>query len=78
MLCFQSIFVAEMLCFQSICVAEMVSRAVKHLYKTYMQGVEAMSLSASISHFLNCYLASYATPQTHLANDEVRGLSTIG
>ena len=57
---------------QSICVAELVSRSVKHLYKTYLQNVELMSLTAAISHFLNAFLGSFPNPQTHMAQDEVR------
>lgn len=36
-----------------------------------LQGVEAMSLAAAISHFLNCMFGSFAAPQTHVATDEV-------
>ncbi len=56
---------------QTICVSEMLCRAAKRLYKTYMQGVEAMSLSAAISHFLNCLLSACPTPHAAVAADEV-------
>ena len=55
---------------QSICIRELISRSVKHLFKAYMQGVEMMSLTAAISHFLNCYLGSFPTPHANI-NTEV-------
>ena len=56
---------------QSICISEMVSRAAKHLFKTYMQSVETMFLSSAIAHFLNCFLGSYASPTAHISKEEV-------
>jgi len=35
-----------------------------------MQGVDMMNLAAAISHFLNCYLGSFATPHTQVAVEE--------
>ena len=55
---------------QSICVMSLLTRATKHLYKVYMQGVDMMNLAASISHFLNCYLGSFPTPHTQVAVEE--------
>jgi prepilin signal peptidase PulO-like enzyme (type II secretory pathway) len=55
---------------QTICVTSLLTRATKHLYKVYMQGVEMMNLSAAISHFLNCYLGSFPTPHTQAAVEE--------
>ena len=49
----------------------MVIRSVKHLFKTYIQGVGMVSLSAAISHFLNCFLSSYSNPQPPKADDEL-------
>lgn len=43
-------------------VSELIVRAAKHLFTTYMQGVEMMGLSAAIAHFLNCFLGSNPTP----------------
>lgn len=42
----------------SIALTELVSRAVKHVYCSYIQDVDNMNLAAAISHFLNCYLSS--------------------
>lgn len=41
-----------------IAVSELVLRSAKHIFTSYMQGTELMSLSAAISHFLNCFLSS--------------------
>ncbi len=59
-------------CAQIICLGELVSRSVKHLFKTYMQGVELTSLSAAISHFLNCYLGSFPAPHANINTEVVR------
>jgi len=48
----------------------LLTRATKHLYKIYMQGVDMMNLAAAISFFLNCYLGSFPTPHTLVAIDE--------
>jgi len=55
---------------QSICVMSLLTRATKHLYKVYMQGVDMMNLAAAISHFLNCYLSSFPMPHTQVAVEE--------
>jgi len=55
---------------QSICMMSLLTRATKHLYKVYMQGVDMMNLAAAISHFLNCYLGSFPTPHTQVAVEE--------
>lgn len=44
--------------FQAIVVGELISRAVKHLFTTFIQGVEATILASAISHFMNCLLSS--------------------
>ncbi|KAI4503681.1 hypothetical protein M0802_001084 [Mischocyttarus mexicanus] len=41
-----------------IAVSELILRSAKHIFTSYMQGTELMSLSAAISHFLNCLLSS--------------------
>ncbi|XP_066588334.1 clustered mitochondria protein homolog [Prorops nasuta] len=41
-----------------IAVSELLLRSAKHIFTSYMQGTELMSLSAAISHFLNCLLSS--------------------
>ncbi|XP_076160033.1 clustered mitochondria protein homolog [Ptiloglossa arizonensis] len=41
-----------------IAVSELILRSAKHIFTFYMQGTELMSLSAAISHFLNCLLSS--------------------
>jgi hypothetical protein len=35
------------------------------------QSTELMSLSAAVSHFLNCFLSSYPVPHPHQVADEV-------
>lgn len=41
-----------------IAVSELILRSAKHIFTFYMQGTELMSLSAAISHFLNCLFSS--------------------
>lgn len=41
-----------------IAVSELILRSTKHIFTSYMQGTELMSLSAAISHYLNCFLSS--------------------
>ena len=60
----------DVVALQSVCVMSLVTRATKHLYKVYMQGVDMMNLAAAISHFLNCYLGSFPTPHTQVAVEE--------
>ena len=49
--------------------SELLVRAAKHLFKTYMQGVETMSLGAGVSHFLNCVLSSFPTPHAAMVDE---------
>uniref|UniRef100_A0A8D2PQL2 Clustered mitochondria protein homolog n=1 Tax=Zosterops lateralis melanops TaxID=1220523 RepID=A0A8D2PQL2_ZOSLA len=50
---------------------ELITRSAKHIFKTYLQGVELSGLSAAISHFLNCFLSSFPNPIAHLPADEL-------
>nr|XP_057943587.1 clustered mitochondria protein homolog [Doryrhamphus excisus] len=43
---------------QRVCVSDMVTRSAKHVFRTYLQEVEHATLSAAVSHFLNCLLMS--------------------
>jgi protein TIF31 len=45
-----------------IAVSEVVLRSAKHLFTLFLQGMDMLSLSCSISHFLNCLLSSCPTP----------------
>ncbi|XP_019401109.1 PREDICTED: clustered mitochondria protein homolog isoform X1 [Crocodylus porosus] len=51
--------------------SELITRSAKHIFKTYLQGVELSGLSAAISHFLNCFLSSFPNPIAHLPADEL-------
>lgn len=42
----------------SIAAGELILRSAKHIFTTYLQGVEMMNLSVAIAHFLNCFLYS--------------------
>lgn len=53
----------------SIALTELVGRAVKHVYCSYIQDVDNMSMSAAISHFLNCYLSSCSSNPNQNHND---------
>ncbi|KAM7535310.1 hypothetical protein Aperf_G00000101429 [Anoplocephala perfoliata] len=41
-----------------LAVCEIAVRAAKHLFKSYMQDVDQIYLSAAVSHFLNCFLTT--------------------
>lgn len=56
---------------QAIVVGELICRGAKHLFKTYMQGVDMMSLSSAVSHFLNCFIGSYPNPHAQVTAEEV-------
>ncbi|XP_058118642.1 clustered mitochondria protein homolog [Anopheles ziemanni] len=40
----------------TIAVSELIVRAAKHIFITYLQQTDMMSMAAAISHFLNCFL----------------------
>uniref|UniRef100_A0A182JQA8 Clustered mitochondria protein homolog n=1 Tax=Anopheles christyi TaxID=43041 RepID=A0A182JQA8_9DIPT len=40
----------------TIAVSELIIRAAKHIFTTYLQQTDVMSMAAAISHFLNCFL----------------------
>ncbi|CAL8280497.1 unnamed protein product [Arctogadus glacialis] len=43
---------------QRISISEVIIRSAKHIFRIYLQNVEAAALSAAVSHFLNCLLSS--------------------
>uniref|UniRef100_A0A4W5Q5L9 Clustered mitochondria protein homolog n=1 Tax=Hucho hucho TaxID=62062 RepID=A0A4W5Q5L9_9TELE len=52
-------------------ISELITRCAKHIFKTYLQGVELSALSAAVSHFLNCFLSSFSDAVAHLPADEL-------
>ncbi|XP_075052869.1 clustered mitochondria protein homolog isoform X2 [Mixophyes fleayi] len=54
-----------------ILIGEVITRSAKHIFKTYLQGVELSGLSAAISHFLNAFLSSFPNSVAHLPADEL-------
>ncbi|XP_073981757.1 clustered mitochondria protein homolog isoform X2 [Rhodnius prolixus] len=56
----------------SIAVSELITRAAKHLFNIYMQSTEMMSLSAAVSHFLNCFLSSCQAHYPQQISDEMQ------
>lgn len=54
-----------------ISVMEMIIRSAKQLFKIHMQSATLRTLSVAISHFLNCFLSMYPSPQPHLPAEEV-------
>ncbi|XP_051966096.1 clustered mitochondria protein homolog isoform X2 [Xyrauchen texanus] len=52
-------------------ISELITRCAKHIFKTYLQGVELSALSAAVSHFLNCFLSSFPDAVAHLPVDEL-------
>lgn len=59
-----------------IVVAELITRAAKRLFKIYMQGVDMMSLSSAVSHFLNCFLGSFPSPHAQITAEELQSKKT--
>ncbi|EDO49938.1 predicted protein, partial [Nematostella vectensis] len=55
-----------------LCISEMIIRTAKQLFRVHMQGASLRTLSTAVSHFLNCLLSSYSTPQPQLPIEEVR------
>lgn len=55
----------------TIAVEELIARAVKHIFTSYLQSVETISLSSAVAHFLNCYLSSCTSPHASSKNDEL-------
>lgn len=55
-----------------IAVQELIVRAAKHIYYTYMQNTEVMSLASAISHFLNCFLTSGPVTAPALGSEELQ------
>ena len=48
----------------TIAMFEVVMRSAKHIFTVYLQGLDMLSLSCAVSHFLNCLLSSCPTPVT--------------
>ncbi|KAK6638065.1 hypothetical protein RUM44_008490 [Polyplax serrata] len=55
----------------SIAIAELITRAAKHIFTGYVQSTDMMNLSASVSHFLNCFLSSCQMPHPQQTLDEL-------
>lgn len=58
-----------------ITVQELIVRAAKHIYYTYMQNTEVMSLASAISHFLNCFLTNGPVTPPASGSDELQKTS---
>ncbi|KAL0973150.1 hypothetical protein UPYG_G00199620 [Umbra pygmaea] len=57
--------------FYRIGISELITRCAKHIFKSYLQGVELSALSAAVSHFLNCFLSAFPDAVAHLPADEL-------
>ncbi|GLH03477.1 Clustered mitochondria protein homolog [Gryllus bimaculatus] len=55
----------------SIAIAELITRSAKHVFTSYMQTTELMSLSVAVSHFLNCFLSACQVPHPQQVADEL-------
>lgn len=55
----------------SITVSELITRAAKHVFMSYLQNTEMMSLASAISHFLNCLLSSGPVPHPQTSMDDL-------
>lgn len=58
----------------SIAVSEVIVRSTKHIFTTFMQGLELTHLSVGIAHFLNCFLSSCPSINVVLS-DELKSAS---
>lgn len=45
-----------------MCLAELVCRSGKHVFRGWLQGVEAPATASAVAHFLNCLLGSLPSP----------------
>ncbi|XP_031550707.1 clustered mitochondria protein homolog [Actinia tenebrosa] len=54
-----------------VCVSEMIARTAKQIFRVHMQSCTLRTLSVAVSHFLNCFLSSHASPQPQLPVEEV-------
>lgn len=54
----------------TIAVSELITRAAKHLFTYYIQNTDMMSMSLSISHFLNCFFTTTPTIQPPQINQD--------
>lgn len=59
----------------TVAVMELIVRATKHIYTTYIQNCEMMSMATAISHFLNCFLTSAQLTNPLLGLDELQNLT---
>lgn len=59
----------------TIAVSEVLMRSTKHVFTTYMQGLEMTHLSVAVAHFLNCLLASTTQVNT-VVSDELKSSSS--
>lgn len=54
-----------------ITVSELITRAAKHIFMSYLQNTEMMSLASAVSHFLNCFLSSGPVPHPQTSMDDL-------
>ncbi len=48
----------------SILVSEVLTRSAKHLFTSYMLGLDMTCLASAVSHFFNCFFTSHTQPKT--------------
>ncbi|XP_037604137.1 clustered mitochondria protein homolog [Sebastes umbrosus] len=56
---------------QRISIGEVIIRSAKHIFRTFLQDVEAAAFSAAVSHFLNCLLSSSSSCFPDSCSDEL-------
>lgn len=59
----------------TIAVSEVLMRSAKHVFTSYMQGLEMTHLSVAVAHFLNCLL-SRTTQVNTVVSDELKSSSS--
>jgi len=60
----------------NISVSELITRSAKHIFTAYLQSTDMMNLSASVSHFLNCFLSACQVPHPQQTVDELQSKGT--
>ena len=62
--------IASLELLERVLTVEMICRSAKHVFKRYMQQVDAHCLSDGVALFLNCFLGAYKEPKLQVISEE--------
>lgn len=62
----------------TIAVSELIVRAAKHIFTSYMQNTDMMSMASALSHFLNCFLTTTTAVVHPSGSSESEALTKSG